>query len=199
MSAQKPVRTRRDRWADWAVIGTLVVALLLGWAVMVLAEGQTSVYTDAESGVVLRYPQGWFLKDDENLIFQALDPGSGAFKTTYQLRLWPVEVTASPTATLAAVLNDASLVRAQEGIAYRLFDIVPGEEKDGQPTMEATYVYVVDSFDLFAQHMPEVVLGLDIAVGTDEGVYVFSLLAGQDAFAEAEKQFRKFVQTAELR
>ena len=82
MSAQRPVRARRDRWADWAVIGTLVLALLLGWAVMAFAEGQTSVYTDAESGVVLRYPKDWFLKADEDLIFQALDPDSGAFKTT---------------------------------------------------------------------------------------------------------------------
>ncbi len=199
MSAQKPVRARRDRWADWAVIGILVLALLLGWAVMAFAEGQMSVYTDAESGVILRYPKDWFLKADEDLIFQALDPGSGGFKTTYQLRLWPVAATDSPTATLAAALNDASLARAQEGIAYRLFDIVPGEDKDGQPTMEATYVYVVDSVDLFAQHMPDVVLGLDVAVGADEGVYIFSLLAEKSAFDEAEKQFRKFVQSAEIR
>ena len=36
---KKPARARHDRWADWAVIGTLVVALLLGWVIMALADG----------------------------------------------------------------------------------------------------------------------------------------------------------------
>jgi len=199
MTVRTPARTRRDRWADWLVIATLAIALLLGWAVMAFAEGQKSVYTDAETGLVVRYPKDWFLKGDEKLVFQALDPASGSFKTTYQVRLWPVAATGSPTSTLAAVLNDASLSRAQEGTAYRLFDIVQGEDKDGTPTMEATYVYVVESPDLFTQRMPVVVMGLDIAVASDDGTYVFSLLADKDAFGDAERQFCTFVQTAEVR
>ena len=199
MTAQTPARTRRDRWADWLVIATLAIALLLGWAAMAFAEGQKSVYTDAETGLVLRYPKDWFLKSNEKLVFQALDPASGSFKTTYQVRLWPVAATGSLTSTLGGVLNGASLARAQEGTAYRLFDIVQGEDKDDQPTMEATYVYVVASPDLFTQRMPVVVMGLDIAVASDDGAYVFSLLADKDAFEGAEKQFRTFVQTAEVR
>jgi hypothetical protein len=192
-------RRRHDRWADWAVIGVLAVALLLGWAVMSLAEGQRATYTDAEVGLTVRYPRGWLLKANERLVFQALDPDSGPFKTTYQIRAWPIDATARVTPTLSSVLNDASLSRAQEGTAYRMFDVVEGRGSDDQPAMEATYVYVVESADFFTQQMPVVVQGLDVAVARGGQAYVFSLLAEKDVFEAAAPAFRRFVETAELR
>jgi hypothetical protein len=198
MTVQRPVRLRRDRYADWAVIAVLAVALLLGWAVKAWAEGQRDTFADAEAGITLRYPQGWFLRSNDKLAFEAQAPESGQFKTTYQVRIWPVAATGDITPTLAAVLNDASLARAQEGTAYRLFDIEPGKDIDGQPSMEATYVYVVESMDLFSQRMPVVVMGLDIALMRGDNAYVFSLLADKDVFDEAQKQFRRFVKSAEI-
>jgi len=198
MTVQKPVRARHDRWADWAVIGVLVVALLLGWVVKTWAEGQRATFADAEAGLSLRYPQGWFQQSNDKLAFQALSPDSGRFKTTYQVRIWPVAAGSDVTPTLTSVLNDASLSRAQEGTAFRLFDIDPGEDIDGQPSMESTYVYVVESTDLFSQRMPTVVEGLDIAVMRGDQVYVFSLLAEEAAFEDAQKPFRRFVESAEI-
>jgi hypothetical protein len=198
MTAKRPVRTRRDRWADWAVIGVLIVALLLGWVVKVVAEGRRDTYTDTQHGLTLRYPRGWLLKADEDLAFQAVDPGSGDFKTTYQVRIWPIDGTAELTPTLTVVLNNNSLERAQEGLAYRLFDTVGGTEKDGQSTMEMTYVYVEPGSDLFMQQMPVVVQGLDIAVGHGDKAYVFSLLASEAEFEGAVAAFRRFVKSAEI-
>jgi hypothetical protein len=195
---KQTVRGRHDRWADWAVIGLLAVALLLGWAVMSLAQGQRATYTNAEVGLTVRYPQGWLLKGSEKLVFQALDPDSGPFKTTYQVRAWPIDATARLTPTLSSVLNDASLSRAQEGIAYRMFDVVEGRGSDTQPAMEATYVYVVESADFFVQQMPVVVQGLDVAVAQGGRAYVFSLLAEEDLFEAALPAFRRFVETADL-
>jgi len=198
MTVKRPVRIRRDRYADWAVIGVLVLALLLGWAVKVWAEGQRDAFSDAETGLTLRYPHGWFLRADDKLAFQALAPDSGQFKTTYQVRVRPVGASGDITPTLTIALNDASLSRAQEGTAYRLFDIDPGKDLGGQPTMEATYVYVVESIDLFSQRMPVVVMGLDVAVMRADQVYVFSLLADKDVFDEAQKEFRRFVKSADI-
>ena len=199
MTVQKPVRARRDRWADWAVVGVLVVALLLGWAVKSWAQGQRATFADADAGLSLRYPRGWLLKSDDKLAFQAIAPSSGRFKTTYQVRIWPVAATSDITPTLTSVLNDASLSRAQQGTAFRLFDIEPGEDIDGQPAMESTYVFVVESTDLFSQRMPTVVEGLDVAVMRGDQVYVFSLLAEESAFNDAQKQFRRFVKSADIR
>lgn len=199
MTVQKPVRARRDRWADWAVIGVLIVALLLGWVVKSWAQGQRATFADAEAGLSLRYPRGWLQKSDDRLVFQALSPESGRFKTTYQVRIWPVAAGEDVASTLTSVLNDASLSRAQEGTAFRLFDIEPGKDIDGQPAMESTYVYVVESVDLFSQRMPTVVEGLSIAVMRGNQVYVFSLLAEEAAFEDAQKPFRRFVDSAEIR
>lgn len=199
MTAKAPARTRRDRWADWALVGTLAIALLLGWAVKTYAESQTNAFTDGETGLTVRYPKNWLLKIDEKLAFQALDPGSGEFKTTYQVRSWPIDVTASVTPTLASVLNDASLARAPGTTAFRIFDIEEGEEIDEQPTMESTYVYVLESSNLFTQRMPVIVMGLDIAMAHGDRAYVFSLLASEDDFEDAGVAFRRFVEAAETR
>jgi hypothetical protein len=198
MAAKKPVRTRRDRWADWTVIGVLIVALLLGWAVKAVAEGRRDTYTDTKHGLTVRYPRGWLLKADQDMAFQAVAPDSGDFKTTYQVHVWPIDTTGEMTPTLTMVLNNSSLERAQEGLAYRLFDTLQGAERNGQPTMETTYVYVVQGSDLFVQHMPVVVQGLDIAVAHGDKAYVFSLLASQAEFEEAEAAFRRFVKSAEI-
>ena len=56
MTAKTPARTRRDRWADWAVVGVLVVALLFGWGVKTYAESQTSTFTDEPTDIPVQHP-----------------------------------------------------------------------------------------------------------------------------------------------
>ncbi|MGD2206594.1 MAG: hypothetical protein PVH17_07435 [Anaerolineae bacterium] len=198
MAKQASVRTRRDRWADWAVVGVLIVALLLGWAVMALAEGQRDTYTNTDAGLTVRYPEDWLHKAGENLAFRVVDPTSGDFKTTYEVRVRPIEATGATTSTLTVVLNDVSLARATKVSAYRLFETVEGREIDDHASMEARYVYVSEGGDLFLERMPVVVLGLDIAVARGDQAYVFTLLAAQDAFDKAEPAFRRFVKSAEI-
>ena len=198
MATKATTRTRQDRWADWAVIGVLIVALLLGWALMLVVQGQRATFADADTGLTLRYPKGWMQKSDDRLLFQAADPSSSEFKTTYQVRVQPIDASGSVTSTLAAALNRASLARAQEGTAYRMLDLKEGKAVNRRPTMEATYVYVVDSVDFFSQQLPVVVMGLDIAVAEGDQAYLFSLLASKDSFPEAERAFRRFVARAEL-
>lgn len=192
------VRPRRDRWADWAVVGVLVLALLLGWAVMALAEGMSESYTSADYSLTLRYPQDWLLREDDAVAFRAIDPGSGAFKTTYEVHVLPAGgATPATTATLAVALNNVSLDRSQGTTAYRQLDVVEGREMDGRATMESTFVYVQKGSDMFVQRLPAVVLGLDVAVAEGDQVYVFSLLAEKDAFEDAAVAFRRFVRSAE--
>lgn len=197
--SKKITQNRKDRWADWAVIGVLVLALLLGTAVMAVAEGQTVEAANAEAGLTVQYPKGWLLKPAESLAFQAVDPVAGDFKTTYQVQLMPVGASEATTPTLTLALNNLSLSRAQRETAHRLFEVTEGQAFDGQPSMEASYAYVLKGTDLFAQRMPVVVQGLDVAVAQEDRIAVFTLLASQDAFASAEKDFRRFVESAELR
>jgi len=192
-------RMRTDRWSDWAVLLVLAVALMLGWGVMAYAEGQRESFTDAGTGLTVSYPRGWLLKDDDKLAFQALDPATSGLRTTYQVKAWPIAATESLTSSLGVLLNDASLARAQQGTAYRLLDLLEGDDIHGQPAMEAEYVYVVEGNDLFVQQLPVVVRGLDIAIPLGDKGFVFSLLASEDAYASAVSAFRDFVGSAALK
>lgn len=193
------IRTRTDRWADAAVIATLLAALLLGAAVMTLAQGQRRAFADDAAGLTVHYPQNWLLKPAAGLAFQAVDPDAGEFKTTYQAQLAPIVAGDAVTPTLTLALNSLSLGRGQQQTAYRLFDIVEGEPLHGRPTMEATYAYVLKDTDLFSQRLPVVVQGLDIALIQGDQAIIFSLLANKDDFAAAERDFRRFVASAEIR
>jgi hypothetical protein len=190
------VHTRRDWWSDWAVVLVLAIALALGWGVMTLAQGQRESYTDAASGLTVEYPRGWLVKPDDRLAFQAVDPVGAEFRTTYQVKVLPISDAAPITSTLAAILNDAALARAQEGSAYRLLDIREGPAVRGQPTMESEYAYVAKGSDLFVQQLPVVVRGMDIAAGTRDGVLLFSLLSSKDGYDHAVAAFRDFAETA---
>jgi hypothetical protein len=197
MSPQS-LRARRDRWSDWAVIAVLVVALLLGWAVMVAARGQRTTLVQAELGLTVEYPRDWLIQSGQELVFRAVDSQSGAWPTAYEVRLMPIEAGAPLTPTLTMVLNNASLTRARQSTAYQLLDLVPGKEIDGQPTMEASYVLVAQADDPYLQRMPAVMLGLDVALAREGQAAVFSLVAPEDSFESAERAFRDFVRSAEI-
>jgi hypothetical protein len=198
MATRSSSRTRRDRRSDWAVVGVVALALILGWLVKVYAQGRRTTYTDPDAGITVNYPQHWLLREQESSAFQAVDLGAGDFKTTYQVRVWPVDAAQDVTANLGSVLNSASIARAQGVTAYRLYGISAAREIRGQPTMEARYVYVADSGDPFFQRTPAVVLGLDVALQRGDAVYVFSLLAAHDDFEEAERDFLRFVDSARI-
>jgi hypothetical protein len=194
-----PERSRADRWADWAVILTLAVALVLGTAVMALAQGQRATYSSPEAGLTVQFPQDWLLMPAEGLAFQAIAPESGNFKTTYQVRAIPIAETNATTSTLALALNNLALARGQRETAFRLFEVNEAEPVHGSPAAEASYVYVVKASDIFAQRMPAVARGLDVAVARGDRAYVFTLLAEDDAFDAAEDGFRHFVDSAAIR
>jgi hypothetical protein len=193
-----PERRRADRWADWAVILTLAVALVLGATVMTLAQGQRATYSNTEVGLTLQYPQDWLLKPAEGLAFQAIAPESGTFKTTYQVRTLPITATDAMTSTLALALNNLALTRGQRETAFRLFEVSEAAPVHGAPTAEASYVYVAKPADLFVERMPAVARGLDVAVARGNRAYVFTLLAEDDAFDAAEHDFRRFVDSAAI-
>lgn len=195
MMVASTLRTRRDRWADWLVIGVVAVALLLGWAVKAWAVGGTESFTHPEVDLTLNYPSGWLMGSAEDYAFRVRDPNSGPFKTTYQVtadRLDP----AHPLSLVDAV-NATFLSRARKLTAFRLLDIeTVGEEGQSPIAIWSRYVYVEEKPDPFRESLPAVVLGLDYTAVEGEYLYTFTLLASEANFDEAEKGFRAFIQDA---
>ena len=197
--AASTTHPRTDQLADWAVIVTLAAALVLGTAVMALAQGQRSTYSSPEAGLTVQYPQDWLLRPAEGLIFQAVAPESGGFKTTYQVRTLPVAATDATTATLSLALNNLALTRGQRETTFRLLETNEAAPVHEVPAAEATFVYVAKPADLFAQRLPAVIRGLDLALAHGDRAYVFTLLAEDDAYETAEARFRRFVESAAIR
>jgi hypothetical protein len=166
---------------------------------MTMAESTCVAATDEASGLTVCHPPNWMVADSDASVnvVSVMDPSATDFKTTYSVSLWPIQASESTTSTLALALNNASFTRAQSGVtAYRLLDLRPGIALGERPTMETSYVYVVDGGDLFAQNLPVIVMGLDIAVGHGDQAYIFSLAAARDSFDVAERDFRRFVRSA---
>lgn len=195
MMTTKVVRTRRDRWADWLVVGVVVVALLLGWATKSWAEGGTEQFSDSKTGLTLNYPAGWLAGSGEDYIFKARDPQSGPFKITYRVTADKLD----PTRPLSLVdaVNATSVNQARKLTAFRLLDIEPvGEEGQSPSAIWARYVYVEEKPDPFRESLPTVVLGLDYTTVKGEYLYIFTLLASEADFDEAEKNFEAFIKDA---
>ncbi len=190
-------RTRRDRFADWAVLLLVLISLLLGLAVRAVVLAQSTQYA-AATGVTVRYPEGWLRKDVEGTVLHVRNPEAGGFPTTFEVRSFPISAGGSPTATLTTVLTNVSLTRAQRATAYRVLEIAQGDDVRGMPTMQQTFGYVAENYDPFAQRLPVVVEGLDVAIARGEQAVVFTLLAEEDAFERAQTGFWRFVRSAQF-
>jgi len=186
----------RDRWADWAVVGVVIVALLLGWALKVSAENKTLSYSN--EGVTVHYPDGWLLDEKAGYIVEVSDPNSGLFRTTYIVQTEAIDAGTSETAALTNLLNNVSLSRAQKTTAYKLFRVDEVQVR-GKPAVKATYVYVEEKPDPFRETVPVVVEGVDYAFIENGTAYIFTLLAAESNFAAAEKRFMAFLESAEIR
>jgi len=195
MAGNNTVRTRRDRWADWLVVGVVVVALALGWATKSWAQGARESFTLSETGLTVAYPAGWLVGSDEDYAFRARDPHSGAFKTSYLIEAQKLDP-ARPVSLVDAV-NLTSVSRARRLTAFRMLDIdTMGEEGQTPSAIWARYVYVEEKPDPFRETLPAVVLGLDYAAVRGEYLYTFTLLAAEADFEAAEAGFRAFIQDA---
>jgi hypothetical protein len=161
-------------------------------------EGQTTRFA-VTTGVTVRYPEGWLRKDaQDGVLLQVRDPEAQSFHTSYQVRAYPINVSTPLTATLATVLTNRSLTQAQDATAYRILEVYPGDDLRDMPAMEQTYAYVAENYDPFAERLPVVVTGLDVALARGDQALVFTLLAEQDTFRDAEKQFRRFLGSVEF-
>jgi hypothetical protein len=195
MAMAEVVRSRRDRWADWLVIGVVAVALSLGWGIKSWTEGGTDRFSSSETGLTLRYPTGWLMSRADGYLLKVRDPHSGLFKTTYAVTADKLDP-ARPMSLVDAV-NATSVSRARKLTAFRLLDIeTMGEEGKPPNAVWSRYVYVDEKPDPFRDSLPVVVLGLDYTAVEGEHLYTFTLLAGEADFEAAEKGFRAFIEDA---
>lgn len=183
-----PKSTRRDRWADWAVLGLVAVALLGGLWLRNAVLYRTVDFALEEAGIKGRSPAGWVRQTGNDPLLRLRDPLSGSVGTVLELRSRPLAAEAEPVLVLDALM----LQRASEVDAYKTLttDYVLVQ---GNTALQRTFAYAQVDQNPYVDRLPEIVRGVDVALSDGGRVIVVTYLAGAGAFDANYRYFRTFI------
>ncbi len=187
---------RRDRWADWAVIVLVAVALVLGLVLREATLFRTVPFT-TKMDLAGRYPAEWVREIGDDPLLCVRDARGGEFDTVLELRSRPLAVEAEP----ALALNALALERAGQVLAYRTLDTDQVLIGDKTATRR-TFTYVHDDRNPYVDRLPVVVRGVDLALrddGRGDGrVIVVTFLADAKDFDDHYRYFCDFAESLEF-
>lgn len=181
---------RRDRWADGAVIGLVLVALALGWVLRQSVLFQTTPFELTEADIVGQYPAHWTQEFEEDPLLKVRDHMGGEFDSVLTLRSRPL----ADEADVAIVLDALSLERARAVIAYNTLDtnqVVVA----GRTAHRRQFTYVHTDANPYVDRLPVVVRGTDLAFRDAGRIVVVTFLTGVDDYAVQYPHFRAFVES----
>jgi len=185
---------RRDRWADWAVVVLVAIALILGLALREFALYSTKPFEDTDADISGLYPRNWVRETDDDPLLRVSDPRSGDFNATLEVRSRPMGKDADSMLVLDALARE----RARQVDAYQVLNtdrvLVEGEE-----TPHRTFTYVQVNNNPYTDQLPVVVRGADLALRDEDGrVVVVTLLADTDDFDAYQRYFYALVESLEF-
>ena len=192
MATAQAIR-RRDRWADWAVIALVAVALILGLALREIILFRAAPFTFAEAGISGRSPATWVREIGDDPLLRVRDPLGGEFDTVLELRSRPLAAEAEPTLVLEAL----ALERAAQVVAYQTLStdqVLVG----GETATRRAFTYVHVDRIPYVDRLPVVVWGMDLALHDDGRIIVVTLLADKDNFDAYQRYLHTFVEALEF-
>lgn len=135
MTAIAKTRTRRDRFADWAVIGLVVIALLIGWSIKSGAENATQALSSDVGS--FNAPMGW--RSDKSAGLAAMDTRTASgVPTTFSITTQALDSDAS----LNALSTRRTIKLAQELDGFSMLD-TRADTVNGESATTLNYAYVV--------------------------------------------------------
>jgi len=184
---------RRDRWADWAVIALVAVALILGWMLREATLFRTMPFRLDEAAISGRCPANWVRETGDDPLLQARDPLGGEFDPVLALRSRPLAAEVEAVMALDAL----ALERAQRTAAYQSLDTVQ-VLVDGKVATKRTFAYVHTDTNPYVDRLPVVVRGSDLALRDGGRVIIVTLLSGADDFEAYQRHFQTFARSLEF-
>jgi hypothetical protein len=183
---------RRDRWADWAVVVVVAIALILGLVLREVTLSQTDSFS--EGGVSGRYPANWVRETGEDPLLRARDPRGGELDTMLEVRSRPLAAEADPILVLDALAYE----RSAQVVAYETLStdqVLIG----GKAVTRRSFTYVHQDRNPYVDRLPVVVQGEDLALRDEDGrVIVVTLLASADDFTANYRYFRALVESLQF-
>jgi len=192
MTTAQAIR-RRDRWADWAVVVLVAVALTMGAALREAVLSRTVPFTIVEASISGRCPATWVRETGDDPLLRVRDPAGGEFGAVLELRSRPLAAEAEP----ALVLDALALERAGQVVAYQTLStdqVVVG----GETATRRTFTYVQVDRNPYVRRLPVVVQGMDLALRDDGRIIVVTFLDDVDNFDAHYRYFRAFVESLRL-
>jgi hypothetical protein len=178
-----------DRYSDWAVIVTALVAVFLGWLLM--SNVQSSAVPFDSGGVKGQMPAGWVTDQaDTGVVLHTSELGGSGFGTTYQLEVVPVAGNTTP----ADVASLYSIERAQNLNTVRVLD-QQNVTVNGQDGYKVTYAFVDADSDVTRVDVPVVVRGVDYFFVAGDHAVVVTYQAGEDNYEADFGRFRRFLES----
>lgn len=193
VSERQQPAIRHALWADLAVIGVVVVALLLGVWVRSATLHSTEGFTFDNLGVTGRAPAGWTRQFGDDPLLRLRDLRSGVFATTLELRRRPL----AAEADVSMVLNALSLTRAADATAYTSSRTEPVQVQEAIATQRG-FTYVAVDHSPYVNRLPVIVRGVDVALRVADQVYVITYMAEAEAFDASYPYFRAFIEDLEF-
>lgn len=185
--------TRRASWLfggeepEWLVVATALVALALGWVLMVAVTTRTS--PARLDGVSWRYPAGWTTGQASEGEFSAGALGSRTRLAVGVLR----ELDPAAPVALEDLVAQRGFDQAQALAMYRTLSS-ERTTLGGKAATALHYAYVADE-GLIPGALPTVVEGVEYLVPHGPRVYRLSLEAPADERAESEAIFARIVRS----
>ena len=185
---------RRDRWADWAVVALVVIALILGAVLRETTLSRAVGFTLSSDGISGASPAGWVREFASDPLLRTRDPRGGAFNTTLELRSRPL----AADADLAVVLDTLAFKRGGDVAAYKTLN-TDEVLVNGEVALRRTFTYVYEDQNPYVDRLPVVVKGVDLALrDTDGRAIVVTFLAGADDFAANYRYFSALVESLQF-
>jgi hypothetical protein len=187
-----PRRTHRDRFADWLVIGLVIVSLAAGWLIKSNAESASqSISGDAGS---FSYPIGWLSNKADGV--HATDTHTdSSVPTTFGLTAETVDADQD----LKALSTRQTIRLAQDLDGFSMLS-TKSESVNGEPAVTLAYAYVVvpDVGLASSNRLPVVVEATDTLIKHGDKLYVLRFSADSAAFAALADLRAKLVNSVKL-
>jgi len=182
---------RRARWADFAVVVLVAVALVGGW---ILREAVLARATPFTAGDVSgRYPAGWTKETGDDPLLRVRDPRGGETGAMLELRARALAAEANP----ALVLDALALERAAQTTAYqtlRTEQVTVG----GRAATSRTFTYVSVNRNPYLERLPVVMKGVDLVLESDGRAVIVTFVDRADDFDASYRYFLAFAESLEF-
>ena len=183
---------RRDRFADWAVIGLVVIALAAGWLIKSSTENATQSINSAAGS--FSYPSGWQTSKALGLSAQDTRTPSGiptAFSITSE--------TLDTDQGLDALSTRQTIRLAQDNDGFSMLNInketIGG---DNAVTLNYAYVVVSNAGTAASERLPVVVEATDTLIKRGNTLYVLRFSADSAAYASLADLRAKLLSSVKL-